>query len=160
MQAYQQATSVFIMIGNEKYFKTFTSQFLNVSDGSRILYTCSLDEICGMAKFCNIHLIVHDFAADISIADLKDKSLFGSNNNIKVVWDYCILSNFGIDRKNWMKVILCIWTFSTNYLLFIETTVLCQLIKMMPSESLKLTEVSLSTKEDEELEHGFLENFY
>ena len=90
MQAYQQATSVFIMIGNEKYFKTFTSQFLNVSDGSRILYTYSLDEICGMAKFCNIHLIVHDFAADISIADLKDKSLFGSNNNIKVVWDYCI----------------------------------------------------------------------
>ena len=53
-----------------------------------------------MATVCNIHLLAHDFAANFSTAKLKDKFFFGSNDNIRVVWDYCILCNLEIDRDS------------------------------------------------------------
>ena len=86
------------MIGNEQCLRTFASRFADVSDGSRI--SCALDEIRGMATFRNIHRFAHAFAANITTAELKEKFFFGSNDNIRVVWDYCSLSNCDIDRES------------------------------------------------------------
>ena len=35
----------------------------------------------------------------MSNAEIKEKFFFGSNNNMTVVWDYCILSKMEVDNS-------------------------------------------------------------
>ena len=73
IQSAQSANSVFVMFENEKCFWTFVSRFVNVSDDSRI--SGALNEICGMETFCNVYLLLHDFAANITYV-VKREILF------------------------------------------------------------------------------------
>ena len=62
------ASNVYITIEKEKCFRCFDS------------------------AFHNIWLLANDNSSTMSAAEIKNKFFFGSVDNIRVVWDYCMLS--------------------------------------------------------------------
>ena len=84
------ASSVYITIENEKCLRCFDSAFAEGHGSVGILF--ALDEIRGMETFRNICLLANDNSRTMSAAEIKNKFFFGSVDNIRVVWDYCILS--------------------------------------------------------------------
>ena len=89
--------SYFITIGTEKCFKPFASRFFKGIGNIRV--SAALDEIRGMATFRNVHSFAHDISDKMSIAEIKEKFFFGSNDNLPVVWDYCILAKLELDNS-------------------------------------------------------------
>ena len=90
-------TSFFITIGTEKCFKPFASRFFKGIGNIRV--SAALDEIRGMETFRNVHSFAHDISDKMSIAEIKEKFFFGSNDNLPVVWDYCILAKLELDNS-------------------------------------------------------------
>ena len=82
----------YITIGTERCFKPFASKFFEGTGNVGLLG--ALDEIRGMETFRNIHSIAFDNSDSMSFAERKEKFFFGKDNNIQVMWDYCILSNW------------------------------------------------------------------
>ena len=86
------ASDVYTTIENEK---CFVSEFAEGPGNVGISF--ALDEIRGMETFCNFCLLVHDISDSMSASEIKKKFFLSSNDNIKVVWDYCILSKVEAD---------------------------------------------------------------
>ena len=84
------ASGYFITIENEKCFRCFDSVLAEGHGNVGISF--ALDEIRGKDTFHNICLLAHDNSSSMSVAEIKNKFFFDSNDNIKIVWDYCILS--------------------------------------------------------------------
>ena len=49
----------------------------------------------------------------MSTAEIKQDFFFGGSDNIRVVWDYCILSKLEVEKalRNWMNAMLYSWNF-------------------------------------------------
>jgi len=84
------ASGFFITIENEKSFRCFDSA-LDEGHGN-VGISFALDEIRGKETFRNLCLLAHDNSSSMSAAEIKNKFFFDSVDNIKIVWDYCILS--------------------------------------------------------------------
>ena len=84
------ASGFFITIENEKCFRCFDSA-LDEGHGN-VGISFALDEIRGKETFRNVCLLAHDNSSSMSAAEIKNKFFFDSVDNIKIVWDYCILS--------------------------------------------------------------------
>ena len=84
------ASSFFITIENEKCFRCFDSALDEGHGNAGISF--ALDEIRGKETFRNLCLLAHDNSSSMSAAEIKNKFFFDTVDNIKVVWDYCILS--------------------------------------------------------------------
>ena len=78
----------YITIGTERCFKPFASKFFEGT--GNVGLSGALDEIRGMETFRNIHSIAFDNSDSMSFAERKEKFFFGKDNNIQVMWDYCI----------------------------------------------------------------------
>ena len=52
-----------------------------------------------MATFCNVHSLAHDISERMSIAEIKEKFFFRSHDNLRVVWDYCLLAKMELDNS-------------------------------------------------------------
>ena len=92
------ASNVYITIENEKCFRCFDSAFAEGHGNVGISF--ALDEIRGMETFRNICLLAHDNSSTTSAAEIKNHFFFGSIDNIRVVWDYCILSKLEADSSS------------------------------------------------------------
>ena len=60
----------------------------------------ALDKIRGMETFRNICLLANDNSSTMSAAEIKNKFFFGRVDNIRVVWDYCILSKLEAESSS------------------------------------------------------------
>ena len=92
------ASSVYITIENEKCFKCFDSAFAEGHGNMGISF--ALDEIRGMETFRNICVLAQDYSSTMSTTEIKNKFFFGSIDNIKIIWDYCILSKLEQDSSS------------------------------------------------------------
>ena len=84
------ASGFFITVENEECFRCFDSA-LDEGHGNVGIWF-ALDEIRGKETFRNVCLLAHDNSSSMSAAEIKNKFFFDSVDNIKIVWDYCILS--------------------------------------------------------------------
>jgi len=92
------ASGVYITIENEKCFKCFDSAFAEGHGNMGISF--ALDEIRGMETFRNICVLAQDYSSTMSATEIKNKFFFGSTENIKIIWDYCILSKLEQDSSS------------------------------------------------------------
>ena len=92
------ASGVYITIENEKCFKCFDSAFAEGHGNMGISF--ALDEIRGMETFRNICVLAQDYSSTMSATEIKNKFFFGSTDNIKIIWDYCILSKLEQDSSS------------------------------------------------------------
>jgi len=92
------ASNVYITIENEKCFKCFDSAFAEGHGNMGISF--ALDEIRGMETFRNICVLAQDYSSTMSTTEIKNKFFFGSFDNIKIIWDYCILSKLEQDSSS------------------------------------------------------------
>ena len=53
-----------------------------------------------METFCNIWLLAEDNSSSMSATEIKNKFFFGSTDNMKIIWDYCILSKLEADSSS------------------------------------------------------------
>ena len=60
----------------------------------------ALDENRGMETFHNICVLAHDNSSTMSATEIKNQFFFGSLDNIRVVWDYCILSKLEAESSS------------------------------------------------------------
>ena len=88
----------YITIGTERCFKPFASKFFEGT--GNVGLSGALDEIRGMETFRNIHSIAFDNSDSMSFAERKEKFFFGKDNNIQVMWDYCILSKLEVEQSS------------------------------------------------------------
>ena len=87
----------YITIGTEKCFKSFASRFFEGT--GNVGLSGALDEIRGMETFHNLHSIAFENSDSMSFAERKEKFFFGREDNIQVMWDYCILSKLDIEKS-------------------------------------------------------------
>ena len=53
-----------------------------------------------METFRNIYSIAFDNSDSMSFAERKEKFFFGKDNNIQVMWDYCILAKMEVEQSS------------------------------------------------------------
>ena len=90
-------TGFYITIGTEKCFKPFASKFFEGI--GNIGLSGALDEIRGMETFRNLHSIAFENSDSMSFAE-REKFFFGREDNIQVMWDYCILSKLDVEKSS------------------------------------------------------------
>ena len=88
----------YITIGTERCFKPFASKFFEGT--GNVGLSGALDEIRGMETFRNVHFITFDNSDSMSFAERKEKFFFGKDNNIQVMWDYCILAKMEVEQSS------------------------------------------------------------
>ena len=53
-----------------------------------------------METFRNVRVLAHDNSSTMSATEIKNQFFFGSLDNIRVVWDYCILSKLEAESSS------------------------------------------------------------
>ena len=53
-----------------------------------------------METFCNLHSIAFNNSDAMSFAEKKENFFFGKEDNIQVMWDYCILSKLEVEKSS------------------------------------------------------------
>ena len=85
-------------IGTEKCFKPFASKYFEGI--GNVGLSGALDETRGMETFRDLHSIACNSSDSMSFVDKKEKFFFGKEDNIQVMWDYCILSKLDVEKSS------------------------------------------------------------